>query len=197
MGIETKKYQNYYAYMNHQKSKAPPGSPLFNKLIGENREPMLAGFRLNFAPHVDAIEKSTKALCLGARTGAEVSVLKEMGLEDAIGIDLNPHPPLVVEGDIHYLQYEGSFFDFIFSNVFDHSCYPQKFISEIERVAKPNTYCILHLSINDREDYHAANVLSDSQTAIDLFKRDVEILKNESLGQPDWPGYWELVLRIL
>src|SRR5690606_13801274 len=98
-----------------------------------------AGFRENFRPYTDILKGCKNAMCLGARTGMEVHVLREMGL-DAIGIDLVETPPLVLSGDVHDVQFAVDSFDFIFSNIFDHVLYPDKFIREIERIAKPNSY---------------------------------------------------------
>ena len=44
--------------------------------------------------------------------------------------------PLVELGDMHNLKYDDKTFNFVFSNILDHSLYPQKSISEIERVLK-------------------------------------------------------------
>ncbi|MEK6829638.1 MAG: class I SAM-dependent methyltransferase [Nanoarchaeota archaeon] len=193
-GIELKNYSNYDDYISHQKSKAPHGSSLRNRLLGELWEPDCEGFRLNFKNYHDILSGCKNALCLGARTGQEVSVLKELGV-DALGIDLVDNPPLVIEGDVHNLKFENESYDFIFSNIFDHVLHPDKFISEIERVLKPGGHCLLHLSIMDRLDAHSANVLHSSEHVIKLFNGEVEILVNKELGQPDWPQYWELMIK--
>ncbi len=64
---------------------------------------------------------------------------------DAIGIDICPHPPHVIEADMHDLPFEDETFDFIFSNVFDHALYPEKKVSEIERVLKKGGKVVLHI----------------------------------------------------
>jgi ubiquinone/menaquinone biosynthesis C-methylase UbiE len=126
--------------------------------------------------------------------GEEVSVLKELGI-DAIGIDLVDNPPLVIKGDCHNLAFEDKSYDFIFSNIFDHVLYPEKFISEIERVIKPGGHCLLHLSVQVRDDVHAANVLLGSNYVISLFKKDITILEDQKLNQPEWPEYWTLMIK--
>lgn len=202
MSIKYKKFNSYNDYVKLQKSKAPHGSSLNIRLSkgGDLWDSDCAGFKKHFIPFKDIINKSTKAICLGARTGQEVHVLKEMGLKDTIGIDLVDAPPLVIEGDVHNVNFGDDTFDFVFSNIFDHVLYPDKFISEIERISKPNTYCILHLSpgikMSGGGDFHAANELEDSETVINLFNRELEIIKNEPLNQTDWPAFWELVVKI-
>jgi len=193
-GIELKSYRDYDDYIIHQKSKANHGSPLRNRLLGELWEPDCEGFRLNFAPYKDILSTCKNALCLGARTGQEVAVLKELEL-DALGIDLVDNPPLVIEGDVHNLKFEDASYDFIFSNIFDHVLHPDKFVSEIKRVLKPGGYCLLHLSILDRDDAHSANVLHSADVVIELFK-DIEIVTNKKLDQKDWPQYWELMFKL-
>ena len=76
-----------------------------------------------------------KCLCFGARTGQEVVALNEIGME-AKGIDIVPQEPYVIKGDIHDAPFVDDTFDFVFTNIVDHSIYPQKFMSEIERVLK-------------------------------------------------------------
>ena len=204
MGIKIKKFNNYNDYLTLQTSKAPHGSPLKKMLLpgGNLWESTCNGFEKHFNLHKNIIKNSSNALCLGARTGPEVHVLKEMGVDDAIGIDLVDAPPLVIKGDVHELQFKDNTFDLIFSNIFDHVLYPAKFISEIERVSKPGAYCILHLvpghkmTARGGGDGFAANELSDTQIIIELFNKDINIIKNEPLNQPDWINFWELVIKI-
>ena len=193
-GIEIKNYVSYDDYIKHQKSKADYGTLLREKLLGEFWEPNCAGFRLNFKPYEEILSTCKNALCIGARVGEEVFVLRELGL-DAIGIDLVDNPPLVIKGDCHDLSFEGENCDFIFSNIFDHVLYPDKFISEIERVVKPGGYCLLHLSVNVRDDAHAANVLLNSDYVVSLFKKNITVLENQKLNQPEWPEYWTLLIK--
>ena len=44
-------------------------------------------------------------LCLGSRTGQEVVAFKELGVKEALGIDIVPFEPYTVLGDIHDLKY--------------------------------------------------------------------------------------------
>jgi len=64
---------------------------------------------------------------------------------DAIGIDIVPYEPYVILGDIHNAPFEDASVDFVFTNIFDHSIYPQKFISEMQRVLKPGGHVLMHL----------------------------------------------------
>lgn len=195
-GIQLKNYANYDEYIAHQKSKADFGTALRARLLptGDLWESDCEGFRQNFKPYTEILKSCKNAMCLGARTGMEVHVLREMGL-DAIGIDLVETPPLVLSGDVHDVKFEANSFDFVFSNIFDHVLMPTKFISEIERISKPNAYCLLHLSVKVTDDAHAANVLDNSAHVIKLFKREIEVLEDKKLEQKDWPEYWTLFVK--
>ena len=92
--IEVRNYSNYQEYIDHQKSKADHGTPLYNLLLNELWEPDCEGFRENFRPYREMLSGCRNALCLGARTGQEVFVLRELGVEDVIGIDLVATPPI-------------------------------------------------------------------------------------------------------
>lgn len=199
MSIKTKTYSSYEEYIEHQKSKADHGTELYEKLRTTLWESDCEGFRLNFKPYGDIIGSSKKALCLGARTGQEVHVLREDYKLDAIGIDLVDTPPLVIEGDVHDLKFDNDSFDFIFSNIFDHVLYPVKFVSEIKRVLLTKGVCLLHLSVaeNGHPDFDKWSCceVNSSKQVIDLFGEDYEVLENKPLNQPNWPTYWVLMLR--
>ncbi|CAH9077710.1 unnamed protein product [Cuscuta epithymum] len=117
------------------------------------------------------LSNSSKALCIGARTGQEVEALRRVGVSDSIGLDLVPSPPLVVRGDFHQQPFDAGTFDFEFSNVFDHALYPEKFVGEIERTLKPGGVCVLHLSVSRRADKYSANDLYSVDPMKKLFKQ--------------------------
>jgi SAM-dependent methyltransferase len=197
--IKIKEYANYEEYVSHQKSKAPHGSDLHKALSkgGGSWDSDCKGFRRIFSNHKKLLDSLNKGLCLGARTGQEVAVLQELGLLDTIGIDLNDDPPLVIEGDVHDIPFEEDSFDFVFSNIFDHVLYPEKFISGIERVLVPGGYCLLHVDSKPTSDNWNANILYDVEYPISLFKKDIEVIKKEKLniGMP-WPDFTELLIKI-
>jgi hypothetical protein len=196
MTIITKEYNNYQEYLIHQKSKAKVGTELRNKLLTTLWEDDYQGFILNFKPYKKLIGRCKQGICLGARVGQEIHALKTLGLDNVIGIDLIPHAPFIIEGDVHCLPFINSSFDFIFSNIFDHVLMPMQFISEIERVSTSGALCILHLEMQARADLYAANILDDPNDVIQLFKKDIDIIVNKRLNQANWPDFWELVIRI-
>lgn len=198
MKIKTKTYTSYQEYVDHQKSKANHNTKLYHDLLTVLWESDCEGFRQNFYPYKEILKTLKIGLCLGARTGQEVYVLREMGL-DAIGIDLVDTPPLVLQGDVHDIQFEDNSFDFVFSNIFDHVLYPEVFVNEIKRVLIPGGYCLLHLSVSesghpDNDPWSSCEVYSSKQV-LELFGPDYEVLEDKPLNQPNWPTYYTLFLH--
>ena len=198
MNFKIKQYKSYSDYVEHQKSKANPETRLFHELLTTKWEPDCEGFRLNFARHKDILSKLKTAICLGARTGQEVYVLNELGL-NSIGIDLTACPPYVIEGDVHDIPFSDNTFDFIFSNIFDHVLHPHIFVKEIKRVLNKSGYVLLHLSISENghpdNDHWASCEVNSSKQVIDLFGDNFTVVQNEPLNQPNWPTYWILLLK--
>eukprot|EP00250_Pteridium_aquilinum_P001906 c12113_g1_i1 orf=386-2140(+) len=115
------------------------------------------------------LKTSDKALCIAARVGQEVLALKELGVNDSIGVDLIASPPLVIEGDMHRLPFAASTFDFEFSNAFDHALFPAMFASEIERTLKTGGIVVLHVALRRRPDKFSANDLLSVDSLLQLF----------------------------
>ncbi|CAA3007474.1 Sterol 24-C-methyltransferase [Olea europaea subsp. europaea] len=126
----------------------------------------------------------SKALYIGAQVGQEVAALKRVGVNDSMGIDLVPYPPLVMKGDFHHQPFDNETFDFEFSNVFYHALYPKKFVGEIERTLKPNGIFVLHVSLSHRADKYSANDLYSVKPLIELFKQSkvVEVRSVDGFG---------------
>ncbi|CAE5958606.1 unnamed protein product [Arabidopsis arenosa] len=117
------------------------------------------------------LSNDSKCLCVGARVGQEVEALKRVGVNDSVGMDLVPYPPLVVKGDFHHQPFDDETFDFEFSNVFDHALYPDKFVGEIERTLRPGGLCVLHVALSTRSDKYSANDLYSVDALVKLFRR--------------------------
>ncbi|KAG0628959.1 hypothetical protein M758_1G065700 [Ceratodon purpureus] len=115
------------------------------------------------------VQPKHKVMCIGARMGQEVVAFKEIGVADAIGIDLVPAPPLVIQGDIHHHPFPDSTFDFEFSNVFDHALSPQRFVSEIERTLKPSGVAVLHVALHTKSDKFSVTDLLSVDALLSLF----------------------------
>ena len=128
-------YSNYEDYINFQSEKTSDPEKR-KKWLGEEWDLKLEGFKSEFRKFGDTVKNIDRALCIGARTGQEVVALRDLGANEVVGIDIVPHSPHVLEGDMHNLQFEDETFDFVYANVLNYSIDHAKMISEIERVLK-------------------------------------------------------------
>jgi len=164
-------YNNYQTYLDHQKVKSLNPKRIETWL--KEWEPKVDMFLEHFQRNKKYL--GGKALGICARTGQEIEALNRMGC-DAIGIDIVPYPPLVLEGDAHEIPFPTNTFDFVFSNSLDHSCMPNIFLSEMQRVLKVGGYGLLHLQLTEDVDKYAENIILNEKSVIELLT-DVEIIK--------------------
>lgn len=183
---------NYDDYILKQKEKTLDPKRI-EKWLGEEWESKLDGFRDLFQRNIEFIDKVQNCICLGARTGQEVVALKELG-KDAIGIDLVEFLPHTIVGDIHDLSFDNCIFDLAFTNIFDHSFYPSKFISEIERVIMSSGFIIINIQLKISGDKYSENVLYDPDGVIELFK-DSKLICSRSISNSFDGMNWEIVMQ--
>ena len=168
--LESKhEYRNYEDYLNHQKEKTTDRVKR-QKRLNEEWDLRLDGFKAIFSQHHNCLNDVEEALCLGARTGQEVEALLQIGIK-AIGIDLVGHQPHVLEGDVHCLNCEDQSLDFVLSNIFDHSLYPQNFCREIERLLRPKGHALVQLQIDLHQDQYTEQVVHSSADVVKLFQQ--------------------------
>ena len=153
-------YSNYEDYISFQSEKTLNPEKR-KKWLGEEWDLKLNGFKQEFRKFGDSIGEINRALCIGARTGQEVVALKELGVKEVVGIDIVPHPPHVVKGDMHNLDFEDETFDFVYTNVMDHSIDPAKMISEIERVLKVGGIFYLQVQVEIDQDKYTEFVIEN------------------------------------
>ena len=192
---KTHSYDEYTQYLDHQKVKTLDPDRR-KKWLNEEWDLKINGFKTVFSKLLDEGTLSTdqRALCIGARTGQEIIALRELGI-DAVGIDIVPHDDLVLEGDMHNLQFENDSFDFVFSNVFDHSLYPEKMISEIERVLRVEGSCLVQFQVKIPSDEYSENEIeSMDHDVLSLFEQS-KIIHSEPI-QRNFAGMnWEILMR--
>lgn len=186
------RHQTYDDYVNKQKEKTLDPNRI-KIWMGKEWDIKLDGFRKLFERNSNFLNKASNCICLGARTGQEVKALRELGKE-AIGVDLVEFPPFTVEGDIHNLNYLDKSFDFVFTNIFDHSLYPDKFISEMERICQSEGYIVINLQVNTPGDDYSENIINDASEAIKLFKHSKEIV-SRSINNSFDEMNWEIVMQ--
>lgn len=190
-----KEYKNYDEYLDHQKKKTNDPNRR-KKWLGKEWKYKIDIFQNKFSEYQDnkILKDKDNCICLGARTGQEVVALQNLNM-NAIGTDIVPHEPYVILGDIHNIDFEDNAFDFVYTNIFDHSIYPDKFINEIERILKPNGHCLIHLEISKGSDKYAENHINNSNDVIKLFKNCKKIIDKKI---PNMLGMnWELLIQKL
>jgi len=154
-----KKYNDYQSYINHQKEKT--SDPEKRKIwLNEEWDTKISAFKKEFSKLGGFLTEDKKCLCLGARTGQEVVALKEMGVSEVVGIDIVPNEPYVIEGDVHNLDFEDNSFDFVYTNILNHSFDPKKMIAEAERVLKPDGLFLIQTKAGENQDEYSVFEIS-------------------------------------
>jgi SAM-dependent methyltransferase len=186
------RHAKYSEYIAKQKEKTLDPKRI-DKWLGDEWETKLDGFRKLFKRNSEYVNQATNCLCLGARTGQEVAALRELK-KQAIGIDLVEFSPYTIQGDIHKLDQENNQFDFVFTNIFDHSLYPDKFVSEMERVCARDGYIIINLQLNIYGDDYSENIVNDPNEVIKLFNSSV-VAKSRKIKNIFDTMNWEIVMK--
>jgi SAM-dependent methyltransferase len=186
------RHNSYDSYTEKQKEKTTDPERV-KKWLGDEWEEKLDGFRKLFDRNRDYVEPASNCICLGARTGQEVAALQELK-KKAIGIDLVAFQPYTIQGDIHHLEFENNEFDLVFTNIFDHSLYPDKFISEMERVCATGGFIIINLQLYTKGDDYSENVINDPNEVIKLFASSTVVTSRKITNTFDGMN-WEIVVR--
>ena len=146
-GLVHRDYDSYEEYLEHQRQKLDEilriGHGFSNAAVAEAR----SRFYRRFRHLVRLVPREAVVLCLGARQGTEVEVLRELGFRNAYGIDLNPGPGnrLVRPGDFNRLQEADASIDLVYSNSVDHALDLDAFFAEHARVLRPDGLALYDL----------------------------------------------------
>ncbi|KAL0335819.1 UNVERIFIED_CONTAM: hypothetical protein Scaly_1446900 [Sesamum calycinum] len=178
-------YSSYDAYLHRQLNKTlnPKLRQIWTTRDWDRKVRVFSEF-FESLKRRELLSNGSKSLCIGARVGQEVAALKRVGVNDSVGIDLVPYPPLVLKGDFHHQPFDDGTFDFEFSNVFDHALYPWRFVGEIERTLRRGGVCVLHVLLSRRADKYSANDLYSVEALKELFKNSemVEVRRVDGFG---------------
>ncbi len=149
-GFRYRKFTDYAEYVDYQKLK-------FDRIItyrGGFSRRVIFRYRRTFYRRFKQLlsilpDKQATMICLGARQGTEVEVLRDLGYKKAYGIDLNPGPnnPHVRPGDFMHVDAVDSSVDFIYSNSIDHSYDLDEFFKEQSRILKPDGIAIFDIAL--------------------------------------------------
>lgn len=186
------RHDTYHSYVEKQKEKTNDPERV-KKWLGDEWEEKLDGFRNLFNRNLQYVKPANNCICLGARTGQEVAALRELN-KTAIGIDLVEFQPYTIQGDIHNLDFREGEFDLVFSNIFDHSLYPDKFIAEMERVCAIDGFIIINLQLYTKGDEYSENIINDPEEVIKLFSSSTVIVSRKIINTFDAMN-WEIVMR--
>ena len=163
--MERREYEDYAAYVEHQREKT---LNLESRVFWNGTFDRDKGYFLKFFEILkDLLPYGCRALCVGARFGAEVAALRDLGY-DAIGIDLVPRPPFVVEGDFHEMPFVDENFVFVYSNSLDHVYDMDRFCSEVKRVLMPGGLIFFHIAVKAWKAHESMRIESASEI-IDRF----------------------------
>lgn len=188
-GITYRNYSDYEEYVTHQKLKFDE----MLKIKGGFDNKTIVSFRLRFFSRFKQLHKllpkSADILCLGARQGTEVDVLRDLGFSNAIGIDLNPGPgnTLVQQGDFMKIKRPDSSVDFIYTNCVDHSFDLESFFAEHRRVLKPSGYAIYDLALpHNSGAFEAVFWKNEKDIILPIHKTFGDLLRIESDTNWKW-----------
>ena len=143
-------YESYEVYLEHQQVKIQkPG--VEKDLLKVHRQRidsfvnLMKELLIEVSPPI-AEDGPKKGLCAGARKGEEVKAMITLGY-DAIGVDLTPTFPLVLQGDFNKaLPFDNNVFDVVFSNSIDHVYDLNMFATEMTRITKSGAIMLFCIS---------------------------------------------------
>lgn len=140
-------YRSYSEYVTHQEQKYREIIRKYGGFSNITIVQFRRRFYRRFKNLISLLPKNAIILCLGARQGTEVEVLRDVGFYNAYGIDLYPGPenPFVKHGDFMHLRESDASIDCIYTNSVDHAFSLEKFIAENIRVLKPSGYALYDL----------------------------------------------------
>jgi SAM-dependent methyltransferase len=170
-GIAQRDYASYEEYLTHQKLKLEEMLKMYGGFRGEDIFNYRRRFYARFKHLPRLLPRDARILCLGARQGTEVEVLRDLGFRNAWGIDLNPGPdnPFVRPGDFMKLDAPDDSLDLIYSNCVDHAFDLPGFFREHARALKPDGYAIYDLGVNMEEGGGAFEAVAWDRTE-DVFQ---------------------------
>lgn len=183
-------YSSYEEYVSHQSQKFSEilkmQGGVSNRIILWYRKTFYDRFR--YLPFI--LKKDAKILCLGARQGTEVEVLRDIGYKNSIGLDLNPGPdnPYVEKGDFMNLAYLDDSIDMVYSNCVDHAYDLSKFFQEHARVLKPGGYAIYDINISEQRfgAFESVEWGSDEKLLLLALQYFKNVIKVEESGSWKW-----------
>ena len=178
--IGVKKIDNYEEYIKLQKEKTedPERRKKWEGKLNENTQKFIP----TFEQYINMLNsfKNDQVYCLGARTGEEALALRSLGFNKALGTDLVPYLDHVIKDDIHNMQFKDNSVGLFYTNIFDHSINPRKFLYEIFRCLKPGGRSFFQLQLGSQLDKYGVLFIDNPEDFVTLAKEaGFIILKSE------------------
>jgi SAM-dependent methyltransferase len=185
LGVSRRYYAQYEEYIEHQAEKI---GKLGKEIIQSDHEYETIVVN-RYGELIDFRGKSI--LCLGARMGGEVRAFKKLGAL-AVGIDLEPSAGNchVLHGDFHDILFPDDTFDFAFSNSVDHVFNLNLFVSEVNRVLKPEGCFLLELAQVKPGNYEVLDT-SNLIPILDFLKNKFEVIAQKPITNKTNYINWE------
>lgn len=156
-GFRYRDYASYEEYTEHQKQKIIE----IMKAYGGFSLKVLLRQHFDFWQRFRDLNlpSDAKILCLGARFGTEVEVLRNLGYRNALGTDLEPGPdnPYVVVGDFMKVNAADASIDMIYCNAVDHAYNLPDFFKEHARILKPDGLAIYDIAMTEPGAFEAVH----------------------------------------
>jgi SAM-dependent methyltransferase len=196
--LPRRRYGSYDDYLEHQSSKL---DKIQDRRAEKDERVAIPEFVRRFRG-CSALEGAGAVLCLGARLGAEVRALHELGYF-AVGIDLNPGPanPYVLHGDFHRLVFPDGSVDVVYTNALDHVWNLEDVIREVRRVLRPGGAFVADILPGFDEGFTPGEYESTHWRTIDYLVERIcaaASLVEESrvdLGETGRDRWFQIVLR--
>jgi SAM-dependent methyltransferase len=121
--------------------------------------------------------KGRSVLCVGCRNSHEISMFRNAGFDEVIGIDLFSTDEAILQMDMHAMSFPDDHFDVVFScHSLEHSYDPTRALSEFARVVKDGGVCTIEVPIRftptsaDLQDFGSLQAL---QSACESFLGEI------------------------
>ena len=197
IGIKNIKDYEEYVKLQKEKTEDPERRKKWEGKLNENTQKFIPTFKQYLTDFENY--KNDHVYCLGARTGEEALALRQLGFEKAIGTDLVPFMEHVIKDDIHNMQFKDGSVGLFYTNIFDHSIDPRKFLSEIFRCLKPSGRSFFQLQIGSQLDKYGVLFIDNpkdfeilaQETGFDIYKSE----KNEVLTPHNHGLNWNFILE--
>lgn len=188
-GVRARVYPSAAAYRKHQASKLQTLSP---ERLAEYHGTLRSALVDRLAP-IDL--EWGAVLCLGARSGAEVEAFHAVGCRSAVGIDLAPASPLVIQGDFHSIGFASGGFETVFTNSLDHVLSLERVLAEVHRVLRPGGVFVLEASMKPPAEYESLAWDSIDDLVAVIAPAGFRLMAEAPFGVP-WKGTQLLLVRV-